>query len=131
MSLNSITQTITHVDTCMEVCRVASSATHLHLQTSQHWTRQSQVEDLLQNPDGVLWALDGMTRRPGILIYLIVITTLKALIAEEVDRLVVDTGKVLGRISFSPDVLQAVCLVPTLREDIEGDLAADGVAGYD
>jgi hypothetical protein len=91
----------------------------LHQQPSQPWNGQSQVEKLLENPDGILRALDGMTGRPGILIYLIIITVLEALIAEKVDGLVVDTG----------NMLQAVCLIPAVREDIEGDLAADRVAG--
>lgn len=70
-----------------------------------------------------------MTGRPGILIYLIIITTLEALVAEEVNGFVVNTGQMLGRVCFGLDMLQAVCLIPAVREDIEGDLATDRVAG--
>lgn len=55
---------------------------------------------------------------------LIIIAAGEALVAEEVDCLVVDAGDVL----LGLDVLQAVSLVPTSGEDIEGDLAANGVA---
>ena len=55
---------------------------------------------------------------------LIIVATGEALVAEEVDGLVLDAGDVL----LGLDVLQAVSLVPTSGEDIEGDLAADGVA---
>jgi hypothetical protein len=96
---------------------------------SQPWTRQSQVEKLLENPDRVLRTLDSMTGRSGILIYLIIIAILEALIAEEVDGIVVNTGQMLSRVSFGLDMLQAVCFIPTARENIEGDLTADRVAG--
>jgi hypothetical protein len=112
-----------------KIYRVVCKANLLHQQPSQPWNGQSQVEKLLENPDGILRALDGMTGRPGILIYLIIITVLEALIAEKVDGLVVDTGKMLSWVRFSLDMLQAVCLIPAVREDIEGDLAADRVAG--
>ena len=66
-----------------------------------------------------------MTDRSRILVYLIVVTILEALVAEEVDVLVVDTREMLRWICFSFDMLQAVCLIPAMREDVEGDLAAN------
>ena len=96
---------------------------------SQPRTRQSQVEKLLDDPHRVLRALDSMPDRPGILIDLIIITILEALVAEEVDVLVLNAREMLRRVSFGLDMSQAVCLIPTVREDIEGDLAANRVAG--
>ena len=66
-----------------------------------------------------------MTDRPRVLVNLIVVTILEALVAEEVDILVVDTGQMLSWICLRLDMLQAVCLVPAVREDVEGYLAAD------
>ena len=60
-----------------------------------------------------------MADGPGILIDLIVIPALKGLVAEEVDVLVVDAGEMLSRICLCLDMLQAVRLVPAVREDIE------------
>jgi hypothetical protein len=66
-----------------------------------------------------------MTDRPRVLVYLIVVTILEALVAEEVDILVIDTREMLSRICLGLDMLQAVCLIPAVREDVEGDLAAN------
>ena len=66
-----------------------------------------------------------MTDRPRVLVNLIVVTILEALVAEEVDILVVDTREMLSWICFGLDMLQAVCLIPAVREDVEGDLAAN------
>jgi DNA-binding transcriptional LysR family regulator len=66
-----------------------------------------------------------MTDRPRILVNLIVVAILEALVAEEVDVLVVYTGEMLSWICLRLDMLQAVCLVPAVREDVEGDLAAN------
>lgn len=65
-----------------------------------------------------------MTNRARIGVDLVIVATGEALVTEEVDGLVLDTGDVL----LGLDVLQAVSLVPTSGEDIEGDLATDGVA---
>ena len=58
--------------------------------------------------------------RPAILVDLVVISTLKALIAEEVDVFVVDAAQGL----LGLDVLEAEGFVPAGGEDVEGDLAA-------
>ena len=55
---------------------------------------------------------------------LVVVAALVRLVAEEVDGAVLDATDLL--LCFH--VLQAVGLVPSSREDIEGDLAANGVA---
>lgn len=65
-----------------------------------------------------------MTDRAGVGVDLKIVATGEALVTEEVDGLVLDAGNIL----LGLDVLQAVSLVPTGGEDIEGDLAADGVA---
>ena len=69
-----------------------------------------------------------MTDRPRIFVDLVVVAALKTLVAEEVDVLVVNAREMLSRICLSLYVLQAVSLVPTVGEDIEGDLAANGIA---
>ena len=66
-----------------------------------------------------------MPDRPRVLVDLIVVAILEALVAKEVDVLVVDTGEMFGWICFGFDMLQAVCLIPAVREDIEGDLTAN------
>ena len=55
---------------------------------------------------------------------LVVVAALVGLVAEEVDGVVLDATDLL--LGF--DVLQAVGLVPASGEDVERDLAADGVA---
>jgi hypothetical protein len=55
---------------------------------------------------------------------LVVVAALVRLVAEEVDGVVLDAGDLL--LGFH--VLQAVRLVPSSRKNVEGDLAADGVA---
>ena len=65
-----------------------------------------------------------MPHRPPILINLIIIPTLVRLVPEKVDRRVLDTANAF----FFFKVLQAVGFVPAGGEDVEGDLAADGVA---
>jgi hypothetical protein len=69
--------------------------------------------------------------RPGIRIDLPVVATLEGLVAKEVDVLVVDPREVFFWVCLGFDVLQAVCLVPAVGEDVEGDLAADRVAEND
>lgn len=97
MSANSI---VSH-----EVSKLSSplrSSPFLHLQPR---TRQSQVENLFEDPDSVLWPLDRVPNRPRIGVDLVVVATLESLVAEEVDVLVVDAGEVLGWIGLGFDVL--------------------------
>ena len=65
-----------------------------------------------------------MSLRPRVFENLVVVAALVRLVAEEVDLAVLDAADLL----LGLDVLQTVRLVPAGREDIEGDLAADGVA---
>jgi uncharacterized protein (UPF0210 family) len=55
-----------------------------------------------------------------------VVAALEGLVAEEVDRLVLDAAGFLGLIL---EVAQAVRLVPARGKDVEGELAADGITG--
>ena len=64
-----------------------------------------------------------MTDSARVLKDLVVVAALVSLVAEEVDGAVFDAADLL----FGLDVLQAVRLVPAGGEDVEGDLAADGV----
>ena len=54
-----------------------------------------------------------------------VVAAFERLVAEEVDRLVLDAAR---NILFVLDVLQAISLVPAIWEDVKGDLAADGIS---
>lgn len=84
----------------------------------------SNAKSLLQLLHGVLWTINRVTDSAGVRKDLIIVAAGEALVAEKVDCLVLNAGNVL----LGLDVLQAVSLVPTSGEDIEGDLAADGVA---
>lgn len=66
-----------------------------------------------------------MPHSPGIAIYLPIITPLKRLIPEKVYSRVLNA---VGHVDLVLHVLQAVGFVPALGEDVEADLAADGVA---
>lgn len=57
---------------------------------------------------------------------LVVVSTLKRLVAKEVHVGVADTAGLLGLLL---EVLQAVRLVPALGENVEGDLATNGEPG--
>lgn len=83
-----------------------------------------KVKELLQLLHGVFGTIDRVTDRARVRVDLIIVATGEALVTEEVDGLVLDAGDVL----LGLDVLQAVSLVPTGGEDIERDLATDGVA---
>ena len=83
-----------------------------------------KVEQLLQLSDGLLGAGHAVAHGARVLEDLVVVAALVSLVAEEVDGAVLDAADLL--LGF--DVLQAVGLVPAGREDVEGDLAADGVA---
>ena len=65
-----------------------------------------------------------MPDRPLVLENLIIVPTFVRFVTKEVDRLVIHAADVLFRF----DMLQAVCLVPAGGKDVEGDLAANGVA---
>lgn len=62
-----------------------------------------------------------MSNCPWVGVDFVIVAASKCLVAEEVD------GLVLGArdIPFSLDVLQAVCLVPTGRKDVKGNLATN------
>lgn len=71
----------------------------------------------------MLRVLDGMPNGPRVGVDFVVIPTGEALISEEVDVLVLDTGSLF----FGLDMPQAVCLIPTSGEDVKGDLPANRV----
>ena len=83
----------------------------------------SHVEQLLQLPHGIVRIGHAMSDRAAILENLVVVAALVRLVAEEMDGGVVDAADVL----LVQDVLEAVGLVPTGGENIEGDLPTDGV----
>jgi CheY-like chemotaxis protein len=86
----------------------------------------SQIEHLLQDLERVVWVVDSMANGAWILVDLVVVAALERLVAKEVDLVELDT---VWQLCVGLDVLQAICLVPTCWEDVEGDLTADGVAG--
>ena len=84
----------------------------------------SQIEQLPQLRHRVVRVLHSMSICSRIGVELVVIATFECLIAEEVYCGVLDSASIfLGR-----EMLQAVRFVPAGREDIEANLAADGVA---
>lgn len=65
--------------------------------------------------------LDAVSSNSRVRVHLVVVAALERLVAEEMDRLVLDT---IGSARLGLDVLQAICLVPSGGEDVERDLAA-------
>lgn len=65
-----------------------------------------------------------MSLSPIILINLVVVAAFVGLVAEEVNGRVLDAGNILLRCQ----VLEAVGFIPAGREDVEGDLPANGEA---
>jgi hypothetical protein len=62
--------------------------------------------------------------RPWIGVDLPIVSALICLVPEEVDGCVFDA---IRPFSFSLDVIEAVCLVPALGEDVEADLSANRI----
>lgn len=85
----------------------------------------SKIKELLDLSSTIGRVLDTMPDGALVDVDLVVVAALFRLIAEEVNGCVVDAGERL----LVCDVLEAVCLVPAAGEDVEGDLAANGVAG--
>ena len=100
------------------------SQTNTKRPLSNNISTLSKVEQLLQLSHGLLRAGHAVADGARVLEDLVVVAALVGLVAEEVDGAVLDAADLL--LGF--DVLQAVGLVPAGREDVEGDLAADGVA---
>lgn len=86
-----------------------------------------KVEQLLQLSDGLLGAGHAVANGARVLEDLVIVAALVRLVAEEVDGAVLDAADLL----FGFDMLQAVGFVPAGRENVEGDLAADGVAVWE
>lgn len=85
----------------------------------------SHIKQLPQLRHRLLGVLHTMPDRPLVLVDLVVVAALVRLVTEEVDSRKVDA---VGQVLVGLDVLQAVRLVPARGEDVEGYLAADGVA---
>jgi hypothetical protein len=83
-----------------------------------------KVEQLPQLGHGLLRAGHAVANSAWVLEDLVVVAALVRLVAKEVDSVVLDAADLL--LGFH--VLQAVRLVPASREDVERDLAADGVS---
>lgn len=81
-----------------------------------------QIKELLQLCHRILRAGHRVSDCPRIAVDLVVVSSLVSLVTEEVDRLVLDTSRLLRLVL---EVLQAVGLVPSGREHVEGYLAAD------
>ena len=74
-----------------------------------------QLEQLLELPDGVIGIGDRMSNRPGVTVYLVVISAGEALVAKEMDIFVFDSGDLL----LCLDVAETISLVPSSGEDVE------------
>jgi hypothetical protein len=86
----------------------------------------SEVKQLPEDAHRLVGVLDGVANGAGVAVNLPVVAALEGLVAEEVNRLVLDAARLLGLVL---EVLEAVGLVPAGREDVKGNLAADGEAG--
>lgn len=64
-----------------------------------------------------------MPNGPGVGVDLVVVAADHGLVAKEMDGSILDSAGLLG---LGLEVPQAVGLVPACREDVEGNLAADG-----
>lgn len=84
-----------------------------------------EIKELLEDADGVLRAGDGVSDGAGVGVDLVVVAALEGLIAEEVDGVV---GDAIGLLGLVLEVPEAVSLVPTSGEDVEGDLTSNGEA---
>jgi hypothetical protein len=76
----------------------------------------SQIEDLLNQLERIIWTLNRMANGSWIRIDFIIIPSNVCLISEEVDSSVCDAAGFLG---FGLQMPQAVGLVPARWEDIE------------
>lgn len=85
----------------------------------------SQVEELFQLRHRILRIFHRVSNGSCIFEDFEVVSTLERLVAEKVDGRVVDAAR---KSLFVLNVLQAVSFIPALRENIEGDLTADGVS---
>jgi hypothetical protein len=103
---------------------ISTAHKQIHKIASVQLSTLSKVEQLLQLSNGLLRAGHAVANGARVLEDLVVVAALVGLVAEEVDGAVLDAADLL--LGF--DVLQAVGLVPASGEDVEGDLAADGVA---
>lgn len=81
-------------------------------------------KELFQNLDRLLRILDRMSDSTRILVDLVVVAALVCLVAEEMNFRVFGAGDFF----FLGYVLQAIGFVPAGREDVEGNLSADGVS---
>lgn len=80
----------------------------------------SYLKHLLQDGHRLIWILHRVSSRSGIIVDLVVVSTLEGLITEEMNMLVVESTESLLGFNMS----EAVGLVPACWEHIEGDLAA-------
>lgn len=108
---------------CASLCHTCNSSAQIIGPCLSN--NQSQIEQLLDLSHGFIRVVDRMSNGPRIGVDLVVVSSYIRLVAEEVDGGVLDAAGLLG---FVLEVREAVRLVPALGEDVEGDLAADGVA---
>jgi hypothetical protein len=85
---------------------------------------QSNIKQRLDLLQAVIRVGDAVANRAWVLVDLVVVAALVGLVAEEVDGGVLDAIRLLG---VGLEVAQAVGLIPAGGEDVEGNLAADGV----
>jgi hypothetical protein len=83
------------------------------------------VEELLEDAHGIFRTGNRMADSSGIGVDLVVVAALESLIAKEVNVLV---SNAIGLLGLVLEVPEAVGLVPSSREYIEGNLTTDGEA---
>ena len=70
---------------------------------------------------------DRVSDGPAVLVDLVVISSFRALISEEMDVLVIDARKILAGVLLRLQMLDTESLVPAVREDVERYLTTDRV----
>lgn len=82
----------------------------------------SETEELLQNAHRIFGTLYSVASCTRIVENLPIVTTLKGLVAKEMDFLVFNA---IGFLGVVLEMLEAVCFVPAVGEYVERDLATD------
>lgn len=97
----------------------------LHSSQTHHLIHPLDIEHLLENAPRVVRVLDRVALDAWVCVYLPIVAALESLVTEEMDFAVRDA---VGLLSLVLEVSQAVRLVPSGGEHVEGELAADGIS---
>lgn len=90
--------------------------------------RESDVEHLLQLRCRIIWIYNSVSNCSRVSEDLVVVASLGSLVTEEVDGGVLDA---ISLLCLCLKVTKAIGLIPTCREDVEGELASNGETVYE